>query len=139
MGRSVFVSKSSDPVRTLDEIRATGRPPLKSPSEPVEASDRVGPIARQAVIKHYGTVKEAAWRLGEGAGLAPLDPSLLMRELEAGKLSRLDVDPAVVAAVARALSDTYAPMSTPAARLRQKAREVRAIADELDQLSEFIA
>ena len=126
MSRSVSAAVLSDPVRTLDGVRpAQAKAELRG-SEPVGSSDAIGPIARDAVVKHYGSVKAAAITLD-------VDPSLLMRELDAGKLGRLDKDPAAVASVAAALTQAYAPLATPQARGRSVIRNIRRELDELDQ------
>jgi predicted metallopeptidase len=60
-------------------------------------------VVKDAVIRHYGSVKAAAISLG-------VDPSLMMREFEAGKFGRLEAaDDAVKAAVAKRLHEAYSP------------------------------
>ena len=132
MSRSVTSAVLSDPVRTLDTVRPRAAKAELRGSDSVGSSDHIGPTVRDAVVKHYGSVKSAAITLD-------VDPSLLMRELEAGKLGRLDKDPGVLAAVAAALTQTYAPLATPKARALALVAEVEDRCRELRQAIEAVA
>lgn len=100
-------------------------------SAPVASSDRVGlrfnAVVKDALLRHYGSVKAAAISLA-------LDPSLLMRELDTGKfrVERLEaLDPQAKSAVCRALADAFSDAGSPQARVQRLIRESRRILDEL--------
>jgi hypothetical protein len=104
--------------------------PPASPSVLVASSDRIGPrlaaVVKDALLRHYGSVKAAAISLD-------VDASLLMRELETGRfrLERLEgCDPAAKAFVCRALHDAFGD-ADPQARVQRLIRESRRILDEL--------
>lgn len=118
--------RRSDPVRDLETVRPAPAKAGLRPSESVGLSDSLGLVAKDAVVKHYGSVKAAAITL-------QVDPSLLMRELEAGKLARLDADPDAKTAVSKALFDAFG-CSDPKSQARQLIRDVRARLDALGEL-----
>lgn len=114
---------SSVPVRTLDNIRPTqakaGLHPTH-PSDVVRPSDGIGlsDVIRDAVVKHYGSVKAAAISLGN------VDPSLMQREFDAGKFARLnEADADAKAAVADALYQVFGRLEDPKARVVRRIRE----------------
>lgn len=91
-------------------------------------SDRIGlsliAVTKDAVIRHYGSVKAAAISLS-------VDPSLMMREFDAGKFHRLDkADDETKAAIAQALSEAFGA-GDPKARVQRLIREGRRVLDEL--------
>jgi hypothetical protein len=101
-----------------------------SESVPVASSDRIGPrlgaVVKDALLRHYGSVKAAAISLG-------VDPSLLMRELDTGKfkVERLEMcDDDAKAFVSRALYEAFGH-GNPQARVQRLIRESRRILDEL--------
>lgn len=125
---TVSAARSSDPVRDLDDLRP-------KPAKAGLASDRLGPrltsTVKAAVLSHYGSVKAAAFSLGEGAKQPPLDPSLMMREFDAGKFGRLDhADEETKAAIAKALDETFG-RTDPKARVRRLINDGRRILDEI--------
>lgn len=63
------------------------------------------------------------------------DGSLRLEQLE----TIGEKTPAVLTEFGRQLQEQYGPLTSPASQLRQKARELRALSEELDQLSEYIA
>lgn len=128
MPSTVAPNRVSDPVRSLDQIRPTQ----------IRQSDgrTVGQVVKDAVVKHYGSVKAAAYALGEGAQLPHLDESLMMRELEAGKLGRLEADPAIKPVVAAALQKAFGA-DDPKTRALSLIQQGRAVLDELAQYVEF--
>jgi hypothetical protein len=96
----------------------------------VPPSDRIGlrlsAVVKDALLRHYGSVKAAAISLA-------IDPSLLIRELETGKfrLERLEgCDLEAKAYVCRALAEAFSD-ANPQARVRRLIRESRRILDEL--------
>ena len=129
MPRSISSVESSDPVRSLDNVGPR--------------SDQIGPklakaelrgqpfnqVMRDSAIRYYGSVKETAFALGQ------VDPSLMMREFDAGKFGRFDehADAQAKAFIAAALAEAYGPLSDPKARVRQLLRSIRAELDEIDQ------
>lgn len=140
MANTMAQQQESLPVRSLDNVRpemAKAGLVRTVESDGVGSSDPIGRVGYDAVIAHYGSVKEAAYALGK------VDPSLMRRELlEQGRFARLDIatDAAMVKAkVAEAMSRAYTPLSTPQSRLRQKARDLREIANEIEQAAELVA
>lgn len=135
MPPSVKGPVQSQQVLNLDSVRPR---PAKAgaPSDQAgPAQDRIGPslghVVREAVTKHYGSVKAAALALD-------VDASLMQREFEAGKLGRLDGDADAKAAVSSALYEAYGRLDDPKARARRSVREMRALLDEFDQFLDFI-
>jgi len=134
MSASVQQDKRSLPVRTLDSIRPT---PAKAvlPSDPIGLT--VADVIVDALLAHYGGVKQMAYALGEGAGQPVLDPSLMMREFKDAKLGRLrGCDELANAAITVAMDRAFGKLTTPEARARQMVREIRQRLDELSQYLE---
>lgn len=123
MAESMPTRRRSDLVGSLDSIRPVRLKADIRPSDVRTPSDRIGltfgDVVKMAVIRHYGSVKATAYALGEGAELPPLDPSLMMREFDAGKLARLEADLAAKAVVAEALYLAFGRPEDPAARQRR--------------------
>lgn len=124
MPTSVATPRQSDPVRSLDNIRPNA-------AKAVLSSDRVGlsfgDVMTRAVVQHYGSVKAAAISLR-------VDPSLMMREFEAGKFARLEAaDSDAKAFISDALHQTYGP-SDPRARAQRLINQTRAMLDELAEV-----
>lgn len=121
---------ASDPVRTLDSLRPTA-------AKAGLRSDEIGlnRTLGDAVVAFYGSVKEAAYALGE------VDPSLMQREFKEGKFGRFNDhgSPEAKAHVARALFEAFAPLAaSPAQRLRVLADRLREIEDEARQLADYV-
>ncbi len=122
------VRRSESSVGTLDTVRPT---PAKAALDRTTQSDDwqdpvIGTVVAKAVVDHFGSVKEAAYQLGQ------VDPSQMMREFHAGKIGRLDDGPRPAkAAVAGALAKAFPPPD-PDARARQLIRETRARLDALE-------
>lgn len=124
MAATMTAPHRSDPVRSLDDIRP-------SMAKAVRPSDRAFcSVMREAIVAHYGSVKEAAFALGQ------VDESLMRRELEAGKFGRFDehADDAAKGAVTQALLRAFPPCD-PRAEAMRLIREARA---RLDALAEVI-
>jgi hypothetical protein len=124
MRSSVATPAQSDPVRSLDNIRPTT-------AKAVLKSDPVGlsfvDVMTRAVVKHYGSVKAAAISLR-------VDPSLMMREFEAGKFGRLEAaDADAKAFISDTLHQAYGP-SDPRARAQRLINQTRAMLDELAEV-----
>lgn len=114
MTPTVATARQSDLVGSLDSLRPT-------PARAVLRSDQIGlgigDVIKDAVVKHYGSVKAAAISLN-------VDPSLMIRELEAGKISRLEhADDSAKASVAAALFNAYGQIEDPKVRVRRQAEE----------------
>lgn len=123
---SVSSAITSDPVRSLDNLRPT--PAKVGLASDHRRTDSVAAVMRDAVIGHYGSVKAAAISLR-------VDPSLMQREFDAGKFARLEqADDETKAAVARALYDAFGS-SDPKTRAQRLIREAR---QRLDELSEAL-
>ena len=131
MSNTVPNARRSDPVGSLDRIRLRQAKAGLASDLVGPVSDAIGPdrteslgdVVKRAVLAHYGSVKEAAYGLGQ------VDPSLMMREFDAGKLSRLDVDTAAKAAVACALFREFGACDPKSVILR----ELRAARERLDE------
>lgn len=137
MTRSVAVATSSDPVRSLDHVGP--------------ASDRIGPgpikatlrggapsmtqIIKESAIRYYGGVKQTAFALGE------VDPSLMMREFDAGKFQRLDehADEVAKSFIAAAQAEAFGPLSDPKALGFRALREIEERIHVIRQLLEHCA
>ena len=122
--------RASDPVRSVDGIRPRMAKADLPSSDAVAPSDSIGLLAYAAVVRHFGSVKAASYELG-------VDPSQMRREIEAGNLARLT--PSALVAVAAAVTEQFAPLSTPQARARHTLRTMRGLLDELAQAVELIA
>lgn len=125
MRHSFNEAEPSDPVRMPDSYRPS--------------SDQIGlgfaAVVKTAVLAHYGSVKAAAISLGN------VDPSLMQREFNDAKFGRIDehADAAAKANIARALFEAYGRvLVTPYDHVRDVARQVRALADEIDQAAELL-
>ncbi len=134
MSASVQHNGRSLPVRSLDSIRPTQ-------AKAVLSSDHIGltvvDVTIDALLTHYGGVKQMAYALGEGAKQPALDPSLMSREFREGKFGRLrHCDEMANAAVAVAMEKAFGKLTTPEARARQTVREIRQRLDELAQYLE---
>lgn len=89
-------------------------------------------IVKDALLRHYGSFKAAAYYMGE------MDQGQLTRDLDSGKFKfeRLELcDLVAKAAVCRALSE-YFGNSDPKARVR---RLIRAVRHAVDELAEEVA
>lgn len=130
MPRSFSAVSASVPVRSLDDLR----PEMAKASLPVQP----GPTALGALVT------EAIERTGpkkEAAADMDLDQSQMNRQVAAGQLTlgRIErLKPATKVELGRLLVETYAPLVTPKARIQQKAREQRALAEELEQIAEYL-
>lgn len=133
MRQTMTATATSDPVRSLDNIGP--------------ASDQIGPrqakaglrrgtsliqVTKEAAIRYYGGVKQTAFALGE------VDPSLMMREFDAGKFARLDehADDEAKSYIAAAQVEAFGPLSDPKARGYQLLREIEQRVAEVRQLLE---
>lgn len=129
MSPTISTASSSVPVRTLENI---GPGQAKAGLR----SDLVGPTfgatMKDAVIAHYGSVKEAAYALGQ------VDPSLLMRELGDGKFGRFDkhADEIAKAAVVGVLNEAFGKLSTPKEAALDAVRGARKHLDTIAQALE---
>jgi hypothetical protein len=130
---------TSDLVGSLDNIRPTQ---VKAGLHPTFQSDSVrtsdglglGDVIRDAVLKHYGSVKAAAISLGN------VDPSLMQREFEAGKFGRLnEADAAAKAAISEALYQVFGRLEDPKACARRAIREIEERVNTLRQFVEDVA
>lgn len=131
-------AKRSQEVRTLDQIRPAAVKATGERSDAVRLADAPGPSfcssMGDAIVSHYGTVKEAAFRLGQ------CDPSLMQREFDAGKFGRFDQHATQddKAAVLERMTEVFRTLTTPAAFTRHATRVIRQQCDLIDQFSEFI-
>jgi len=127
MARTVATAALSTPRNTLDSVRPQmARAEIAGLSSSIPMTE----IVKDALIRHYGSLKSAAITLG-------MDQGQLTRELQSGdfKFKKLDLDPAAKAFVADALSEAYRH-TDPRARVRRLIREART---KLDELAEELA
>lgn len=128
MGSSIDRAYTSDPVRSLDNIRP-------KPAKADLTSDQIGlsviAVTIDGILAHYGSVKAAAISLNA-------DPSLLMREFKAGNFRLLErADEVAKASVFAYANNAFGPLTTPEARYRHLTRERQRIDNELDQLFDY--
>lgn len=114
MSSSIGGAQSSDPVSSLDGV---GPGQAKAGLRGTSGDQRgpgFGSVMADAVIKHYGGVKEAAHAL-------KVDRSLMQREFKAGDFGRFDdvADEVAKAAVVAYLAEVFAELMTPMARLHR--------------------
>lgn len=130
MRQSISTAQPSDPVSSSDFPRPT-------PAKAGLRSDGIGlpfhQVMKDAVIRYYGSVKAAALSL-------EVDPSLMMREFDAGKFGRLEkADAEAKAFIAAAMQDAYGVLASPKARGFQLLREIDQRIAEIRQLIEMVA
>ncbi len=92
-------------------------------------------IVKDALLRHYGSFKAAAYHMGE------MDQGQLTRDLDSGKFKfeRLELcDLAAKAAVCRALAEHFGN-TDPKARVKRLIRKIRRDLEELDELAEDVA
>ena len=131
MGQSMARRAETSRVDSLDSIRPT---PAKA-SLTVNASQSPMRGLISEAIRRAGTQKAAAIDM-------EMDQAQLTRQLQNGHLTieRLEaLSPTFAAEFGRLLVEVFGPLDSPQARFRQKARELRDIAAEIEQAAEFIA
>ncbi len=120
---TVATARQSVPVGSLDNLRPT---PAKAGLRPTYRSD-------SALLAHYGSVKAAAISLN-------VDPSLMQRELEAGKISRLNIaDPEAKAAIADAIFKAFGRLEDPKSRAVRRMREAVECLKEIEAYLEYVS
>lgn len=113
------------PVNSLDGVRTKpAKAELRSPSSSIPVAD----VVKEALQRHYGTLKAAAISLR-------MDEGQLSRELKTGdfKLAKLDRDDEAKAAIGEALREAYGT-TDPKTQARRLIREARARLDELAEV-----
>ncbi len=87
---------------------------------------------KDAVVGYYRTVKEAAYALGQ------VDPSLMMREFDAGKFARFDAhaDADAKACVVKSMHDALGKLDDPLTCAKRVAKEAHERINELMQIVE---
>lgn len=140
MPTTVPQPRSSTPRNSIDAVRpraakATlpGQPQSTANPDGQPSSVRLTAIVKNALQRHYGTLKGAAYSMAP-----PMDPAQLTRELQTGdfkleKLERLDADGQ--AFVAATLHEAFGDVD-PKTQARRLIREARA---RLDELAEVVA
>lgn len=131
MPSTLPVRAPATPRESLADI--CGKPVKASLDPQVPATNLRGDAAE--AIKRTSGQKGAALTIGLNEGRLShknTDGSLTLAQLEA-------LGPAFAVEFATRLLEAYGPLATPKSRAQQKVRELRAAADELDQLLEFIA
>lgn len=93
----------------------------------------IGSVVFEALVKHFGTVKELAFALGE------CDPSQARAELKAGDFRRLDkhATPTVKAVIADAVSTAYGKHHSADDDAEQAVAALFAVAQRLAQYVAF--
>jgi hypothetical protein len=118
-----------------DSLAAVRPEPIKADLRPQVSASGLLDLASHAITSTHGKQLVAAEVLG-------LSESQLGRLISEGdlKLKHLEgLGVETLAALGKALQETYGPLSTPRARAHQLIRDARAIFDELDQVAEEIA
>lgn len=132
MGHSIGSSALQTPANALpSRSQGQAKADLESRAVQSEFSDVLKCASRRVFTKQ----EAAAAHVGK-------TPGTYSRDIDAGTMrarEMAELGPEFLAEVGRELVERYAPLSTPQARLRQKARELRAIAEEIDQASEMVA
>lgn len=127
MSSTLSQSRRSDPVRLPDTFGPTT----------AKAGASFAIVTSDAVIAFYGSVKATAYALGEGAGVAALDPSLMQREFKAGDFKRLQhASVQCMAAVALAHRDAYGPMAN--SPEQHASRTLDSIQDAVNELRQYV-
>lgn len=133
----------SDMARMVPDPAASTRFNSIDPPRPVAGAVDSGVTADQRrlrvvvsdVIRRTGSQKAAAVDM-------QIDPGQLARQLQTGHLTveRLEaLGPAFCAEFGRALIEQYGvELETPDARIHRLARQLRAVADEIDQAAELL-
>lgn len=130
MAASLSNTRPSDPVPSLDHVRPT-------PAKAGLRGDQIGPsltaVITEAVLAHYGSVKETAFALD-------VDRSLMMREFGKGDFSRLDrADELAKASIFAAVHAVLGPLTTPVKQALHDLREIERRVNSLRQVLEHIA
>ena len=131
MSNSMSQRDSSDPVRSLEEIRP-------KQAKAGLTSDHIGlsviAVTIEGILAHFGSVKATAISLDN------VDPSLMMREFKAGNFRLLErADDVAKASIFAYAHDAFGPLTSPSARARHLLREVDRITKELWQVLEALA
>lgn len=110
------------------------------------ATQRMAKAGLPAASELSGLIKDTAKRVhgkqATAAAVVGKAESNFSRDVDSGALRTSDLaqlGPAFLAELGKGLVERYAPLNTPAARVRELARQQERIARELEQLSEFIA
>lgn len=131
MGGSMARQLRTPEINSLDSVRPE---PAKANLTVNGGQSPLRSLTAEA-IRRTGSQKEAAFEAG-------VDPAQLTRQLQTGHLTleRLErMGPSRLAELGRLMVETYAPLETPQARIREKAGELETIAREMRQLAEYIA
>ena len=129
MASSVSQRQSSDPVRSLENIRPAS---VKAglPSDQI-GQQTLGSVACDAVTAYFGSVKAAALTM-------LVDPSLMQRELKACDLRRVHAlkDARLNAAISQAWMDAFGTLLSPK---EYASRLIDRMQGELNELRQFIS
>lgn len=131
MGSSMARQYSDHEVNALD----VGRPTPAKAALPVNDSQLTLRSLTGEAIRRTGSQKAAALDM-------EIDQAQLTRQLQTGHLTleRLEqLGPTRLAELGRLMVETYAPLDSPQARIRQKASELEDMAREFRQIAEYIA
>lgn len=119
-----------------DKALVTVRPSMAKAELPDnDAADSLSPVVKEAVKRSYG-------KQGAGAAKLKKDEGNFARDVQAERMTLAELRAlgrTFLAEFGRELLEQNGPLNTPQARLRQKARELREIANEVDQAAELIA
>jgi len=121
---------------TPDKSLVSVRPSMAKATIPDNAVlDALSSVVKDAAKSSHGKQGAAAAVLGK-------DEGNFARDVSAGRTTLTDMaklGPEFLATFGASLLETYGPLATPKARARQRLKDIRTAADELDQLLEFIA
>lgn len=130
MHRSLKHTQESTRVSSLDSVRPK---PAKADLAVNDSQSGLKPLIAEA-IRRVTSQKAAAADMG-------IDPAQLTRQLQSGHLTveRLEaLGPEYAAELGRLLVETFGPLSSPYARVKQDVREIRQLLDRIDQGVDFL-
>lgn len=131
MANTMAQPQQSTRNQSLDSVRPAQ---AKADLRVNDSQSTLRPLIAEA-IRRVSSQKAAATDMG-------IDPAQLTRQLQSGHLTveRLEaLGPQYAAELGRLLLEQYGALATPQSRLRQKARDLREIANEIEQAAELVA
>lgn len=132
MGVTMTNAQRSTEVNSLDRMRPQM---AKAAIDSQLLSIELGGIVRDALVRHFGSLKAAAIEMG-------MDQGQLTRELDAGKLNLARLEKCGAAFMLRfgqLMVEHAQPLSSPKARAKELIRQRQRIDAEFEQLLEHIA
>lgn len=105
--------------------------PVKAGLHPVTGT--LSPLVNEAIRTSHGKQDAAARAVGK-------DPGNFNRDLKRWSATVEELGPDFLVALGQQLLDSFGPEAeSPAARVRRKAKELRAVAEELEALANYMS